>query len=239
MTGKLYIVATPIGNLEDITLRAVRVLSEADIILAEDTRVSRKLLNAIIAVSGKLLDLNKLPREQKLISYHQHSGEEKKLEILNFLQQGKNIALITDAGTPGISDPGGELVEYLLSYIPDLEIVPIPGASAVTCALSVSGFKADKFLFLGYWPKKKVSRVVKLIKSIDTTIVYLDSPHRVVRNLETIEKVLGGWRRTVVAREMTKLHETIYRGTLTEVLNRLRDEKKIKGELVVVVEGER
>src|SRR3989344_5336729 len=151
--GTLYIVATPIGNLEDVTLRAIEKLKEVDIVLAEDTRVTKKLLNFVFFFKSK-----RTAQQPQLISYHQHSGEEKKLEILNYLIEGKNLALVTDAGTPGISDPGNELIDYLLSYKPDLKIVPIPGASAITAALSVSGFRADKFLFLGFWPKKKVKR---------------------------------------------------------------------------------
>src|SRR3989344_111585 len=152
MPGILYIVATPIGNLEDVTLRAITILSDVDIILAEDTRVTMKLISSL---NAKWPMLN-----AKLISYHPHSGEEKKLEILNYLLGGKNVSLVTDAGTPGISDPGNELIGWLLSYKPDLKIIPIPGASAVTTALSVSGFRADKFLFLGFWPKKKVKRLI-------------------------------------------------------------------------------
>src|SRR3990167_3828449 len=142
MLGDLYIVATPIGNLEDITLRAIKVLSEVDIVLAEDTRITKRLLD--------YLSTNyKLPAT-KLLSYHQHSGEEKRLEILNYLLDNKNLALVTDAGTPGISDPGNELIDFLLSYKPDLKIIPIPGASALSSTLSVCGFDVNHFIFLGF-----------------------------------------------------------------------------------------
>ena len=227
MTGILYIVATPIGNLEDITLRAIKILSGVDIILAEDTRVTGKLLS--------FLSTNYNLPPTKLVSYHQHSGEEKKLEILNYLLEGKNIALVTDAGTPGISDPGNELIDYLLSYQPELKIIPIPGASAITTALSVSGFRADRFLFLGFWPKKKVSKILQLVKSNRMRFAFYESPHRIVRTLSTLEKEFGGEVRVLVARELTKLHETLYRGKISEGIKKLRDEK-VKGEIVVVIE---
>ena len=186
MTGTLYIVATPIGNLEDVTLRCINILSDVDIVLAEDTRVSRKLLDFIYAFNPKtrirklglskrskhnfdisrLTTINPKPATHfpQLISYHQHSSEEKRLEILNYLLSGKNIALVTDAGTPGISDPGNELIEYLLEYKPDIKIVPIPGASALTSALSVSGFDVNKFVFLGFLPKKKRNKLFDWLK---------------------------------------------------------------------------
>ncbi|OGM67567.1 16S rRNA (cytidine(1402)-2'-O)-methyltransferase, partial [Candidatus Woesebacteria bacterium RIFCSPLOWO2_01_FULL_39_61] len=198
--GTLYIVATPIGNLEDITLRAIRVMGEVDIILAEDTRVAKKLLSS--------LNAKWQIKNAKLVSYHQHSGEGKKLEILNYLLDGKNIALVSDAGTPGISDPGNELIDFLLSYKPDLKIIPIPGASAITTALSVSGFRADKFLFLGFWPKKKVKRLIELIRLTKMSFVFYESPFRILRTLETLEKAFGSDLRVFVGRELTKMHET-------------------------------
>ena len=228
MLGSLYIVATPIGNLEDITLRAIRILSEADIILAEDTRVTRKLLDFVNSHSRQLTNFN-------LISYHQHSGEEKKLEILKYLMDGKNISLVTDAGTPGISDPGNELIEYLLSFQPELKVIPIPGASAIPTALSVSGFDSSKFLFLGFWPKKKVNNLLTLIRYVKVNIVFYESPHRIIRTLEILEKSFGKNAKIFIGRELTKMHETLYRGTLKDVKDRLYKEK-IKGEIVVVIE---
>src|SRR3989304_4115838 len=225
--GTLYIVATPIGNLEDITLRAIRVMGEVDIILAEDTRVAKKLLSS--------LNAKWQIKNAKLVSYHQHSGEGKKLEILNYLLDGKNIALVSDAGTPGISDPGNELIDFLLSYKPDLKIIPIPGASAITAALSVSGFRADKFLFLGFWPKKKVKRLIELIRLTKMSFVFYESPFRILRTLETLEKAFGSDLRVFVGRELTKMHETVYRGRIRKVKEKLSKEK-IKGEMVVVVE---
>lgn len=239
MLGTLYIVATPIGNLEDVTLRSISILSDTDIILAEDTRVTKKLLDLVVSKwsfavkEGK--DRKKKTKIQKIISYHQHSGETKKLEILNYLLSGFDIALVTDAGTPGISDPGGELIEYLLSYQKDLKIIPVPGASAVQTLLSVSGLKCSKYLFLGFLPKKKLGKLLKTIKETKQTFVYFDSPHRVLKNLITIEKALGSYHKVVVGREMTKLHESIYRGTIREVISTLESEDA-RGEVTVVVE---
>ena len=148
MPGTLYIVATPIGNLEDVTLRAIRVMREADLILAEDTRVTGILL--------KHYDIDK-----PILSYHQHSDEGKKLQILAELVSGKNLALVSDAGTPGISDPGNELIDYLLEKEPNIKVVPIPGPAAITAAFSASGFKANKFVFIGFLPKKKRTKLFK------------------------------------------------------------------------------
>ncbi|MFH1543128.1 MAG: 16S rRNA (cytidine(1402)-2'-O)-methyltransferase, partial [Patescibacteria group bacterium] len=152
MFGDLYIVATPIGNLEDITLRALKTLKEVNFILAEDTRVSRKLL------MHYEIDIPTL-------SYHQHSSDSKKFEILKMLLDGKNLALITDAGTPGISDPGNELIDFILEKEPDIKIIPIPGASAITTALSVSGFKAFNYIFLGFLPKKGNTKLFEWLKN--------------------------------------------------------------------------
>lgn len=233
-SGTLYIVATPIGNLEDITLRALRILKESDLILAEDTRVTKKLL---FSLNDKWPMTN-----AKLLSYHQHSGEPKKLEILNHLLGGKNVALVTDAGTPGISDPGNELIDFLLSYKADLKIVPIPGASALTSALSVCGFDVNKFVFLGFMPKKKRNKLFDWLKEGSSansgrtiTFAFYESPKRILKTLEMLEKVFGGYIRVFIAREMTKLHETLYRDRVRKVHN-LLEQDKIRGELVVIVE---
>src|SRR3990172_8155728 len=223
MTGTLYIVATPIGNLEDITLRAIKILSGVDIILAEDTRVTGKLLS--------FLSTNYNLPPTKLVSYHQHSGEEKKLEILNYLLEGKNIALVTDAGTPGISDPGNELIDYLLSYQPDLKIIPIPGASAITTALSDSGFTANEFVFIGFMPKKKKTKLVKWLKVGEMTFAFYESPHRLTKTLKQVEEEFGNVN-VFIGRELTKMHETLYRGKIGDVIKKLSG--KIKGEVVVV-----
>jgi len=245
MSGILYIVATPIGNLEDITFRAIKTLKEVDIVLAEDTRVTMKLLNFIDDLNSQF-SITNLQRhhtqstirntlsKSSVLSYHQHSSEERKLEILKMLMDGQNIALVTDAGTPGISDPGNELVSFLLENLPDLQVVPIPGPSAITSALSVSGFDSSKFLFLGFWPKKKTKKTLKMIKRVKVNFVYYDSPFRVIRNLGTIEKELGSDTKVVIGRELTKLHETIYRGNVSEVKSQLEKEERVRGELVVV-----
>lgn len=226
--GNLYVVATPIGNLEDISQRALNTLKSVDLVLSEDTRVGRKILE-------------RYGINTPLQSYHQHSTEEKKLFILNLLMNGKNIALITDAGTPGISDPGNELVNYVLRATEQPEsskviIIPVPGPSAVTAALSVCGFNTNSYLFLGFWPKKKSKKILDLVGGIDMPAVYFDSPHRLIKNLEIIADRLGGERRIFVGRELTKAFETHYRGSIQSVLEQLKNEKNLKGEIVVVVE---
>ena len=223
MAGTLYIVATPIGNLEDVTLRALRVLKEADLILAEDTRITKKLLLHY--------DID-IP----ILSYHQHSSEEKKLEILRNLLEGKNIALVTDAGTPGISDPGNELIDFVLERSDRISIIPIPGASAITTALSVCGFRADKFIFLGFLPKKKKNKLYQWLKETKMTFAFYESPFRLLKTLGEVSERLGSDRRVFIARELTKLYETLYRGSIEEVIESLNG-KAIKGEIVVVVEG--
>jgi 16S rRNA (cytidine1402-2'-O)-methyltransferase len=227
MFGRLYIVATPIGNLEDITLRAIKILSDVDIILAEDTRVTKKLLSHLSTIYN-------LP-STKLLSYHQHSADKKKLEILNYLLGGRNIALVSDAGTPGISDPGNELIDFLLDKEPNIKIIPLPGASAVTTALSICGFRTGKFVFLGFLPKKKRRKLFDWLGEGKMTFAFYESPKRILKTLKYLEEELGGGRRVCIARELTKIHETLYRGTIKEVIKRLSDEV-IKGEIVVVVE---
>ncbi|MBU0569995.1 16S rRNA (cytidine(1402)-2'-O)-methyltransferase [Patescibacteria group bacterium] len=254
MLGILYIVATPIGNLEDITLRAIETLGKVDIILAEDTRVTGKLLN--------YLSTNYQLPPTKLLSYHAHSREDKKLAILKHLMEGKDLALVTDAGTPGISDPGNELVDFLLSYKdgpcqgPSLiKIVPVPGASAITSALSVSGFRTNKFVFLGFLPKRKRKKLFEWLKGGKISFAFYESPKRILKTLNVLSEYFStktefrdGFdgdellssekkeKRIFIARELTKMHETLYRGTISEVREQLLKDK-IKGEMVVVVEG--
>jgi 16S rRNA (cytidine1402-2'-O)-methyltransferase len=223
MTGTLYIVATPIGNLEDITLRALKVLKEVDLILAEDTRVTSKLTTHY-----------QIPTPIK--SYHQHSTDKKKLHIFSELVKGKNIALVSDAGTPGISDPGNELIDFLLDKEPGIKIVPVPGASAIAASLSISGFAVSKFLFLGFLPKKKRTKLFNWLKEGKIAFAFYESPNRILKTLDFLEEQVGGDRRVLVARELTKLHETLYRGQLSEVIAQLENEN-IKGEIVVIVEG--
>lgn len=237
MFGTLYIVATPIGNLKDITLRALEILKEVDLVLAEDTRVTKKLFDFIFSYQSPITN-HQSPTKPMVLSYHQHSSESKKLQILQNLIEGRNIALVTDAGTPGISDPGNELIDYLLRKEPGIKVVPIPGASAITAALSVSGMRCDKFIFLGFLPKKK-GKLAKLIDRIDTlkmTFAFYESPHRIVKTLEYLSEILGEDRRILVARELTKMHESLYGGNVDEVLKKIKKDV-VKGEIVVVVEG--
>lgn len=228
MSGTLYVVATPIGNLEDITLRALRVLKEVDLILAEDTRVTSKILNHY--------DIKK-----NILSYHQHSSQERKLEILKLLLEGKDLALVTDAGTPGISDPGGELIDFLLSNYSlnteSLKVVPVPGPSALTAALSVCGFRADKFVFLGFLPKKGREKLIKWLSEGGFTFAFYESPNRILKTLTWLLEVFDGGRRVFVGRELTKVYESIYRGDLKSVIEEIKAVSHLKGEIVVVVEG--
>ena len=222
MSGKLYIIATPIGNLEDITLRAIRILKEVDLIVAEDTRVTKKLMIHY--------DIDK-----PTLSYHQHSSEKKKIEILSNLINGKSIALVSDAGTPGISDPGNELIDYFLDKEKNIKVIPIPGASAITAALSVCGFKTGKFVFIGFLPKKKRLKLFKWLMEGKITFAFYESPKRILRTLEVLREHMGSEVRICVARELTKIHESLYRGNIDAVREKLLKDT-VKGEIVVVVE---
>lgn len=221
--GTLFVVATPIGNLEDITLRALRTLKESDLILAEDTRQTKKILE-------------RYKIDKPILSYHQHSTDNERLKILGYLLRGKNLCLVSDSGTPGISDPGNELIDYLLEREKNLNIVPIPGPSALTCAISICGFRTNKFIFLGFFPKKRRKKTLELLSGLKYTFCFFESGRRILKVLEKMEERLGE-RRVVVGRELTKKFESIYRGKISEVRKMLMKEKKIKGELVVVVEG--
>ena len=220
----LYIIATPIGNLKDISLRALETLKSADLILCEDTRVTSKLL-AHYEI------------KKPLQSYHQHSKLAKVERILEALAKGENIALVSDAGTPGISDPGGLLVEEVIKrFGGEVDIVPIPGANAALAALSVSGFPTDRFLFLGFPPHKKGRKTFfDEIAAREETQVFYESKHRIEKALVELAARLGD-RPIMVARELTKQFETIYRGTAQDCLVQLRADK-ILGEFVVVVRG--
>ncbi len=223
LCNMLYIVATPIGNLEDITLRAISVLRSADFILAEDTRVTRVLLDKYNI---------KIP----VISYHQHSQFQKIEQIIALLNDGKNLALVSDAGTPGINDPGNYLIMKTLEAITDLKIVPIPGPNAAISALSISGFPSDKFVFLGFPPHKKGRQTFfKKISEIDETIVFYESKHRIVKALGELREIAKiDDRPMIVARELTKQFETIYRGTIDQVMLKLNKDN-ILGEFVVII----
>jgi len=222
--GKLYIVATPIGNLGDITLRALDILKAVDVVLCEDTRVTLNLLNSFGI-------------KTKTLSYHQHSDARKVNEILALLEMGKNLALVTDAGTPGISDPGNMLIKFISNSSQPIDIIPIPGASAVTAALSISGFPTDKFLFLGFPPhKNKRQKYFKEVAASEHTVVFYESGHRILKCLDELRDVLQPERQIVVCRELTKKFETLYRGTIAEIINSMKNEK---GEFVIVISNSR
>lgn len=221
--GVLYLVATPIGNLEDITLRAIRTLKEVDLIAAEDTRRARKLLGHY-GISTPLT------------SYFAHSSSRKTGALLAQLEEGKSIALISEAGTPSISDPGYTLTSLAIER--NITVVPIPGATALIAALSVSGLSTRSFIFEGFLPRKAGKRRLLFLALRDQprTFIFYESPRRLMATLEDLAAVLGGDRKIVVAREMTKLYEEVLRGTLAEVIADLAD-KHIKGEVTVVVSG--
>jgi len=217
----LYIIGTPIGNLKDITLRALEVLKEVDFILCEDTRVTKKILNYYQI-------------EKPILSYHQHSRLKKVNYILELLKQGKNLALVSDAGTPGISDPGGKLINFLIKT-PGLviKIVPIPGPSAATAAASISGLPMDKFLFLGFPPtKRKRKKFFQEVIKSKYPVIFYESPYRIIKTLKELSSFIGD-REIVVCREVTKKFETIYRGKIEEVIKEI--EKNPRGEFVVIV----
>lgn len=220
MSGKLYLVATPIGNLEDITLRAIRVLKEVDLIAAEDTRHSLKLLNH--------LEISK-----PLISYHRHNEDIKTNLLIEKLLNGENIALITDAGTPAISDPGEYIVKEAIKN--SIEIIPVPGACALVNALITSGLDTREFAFYGFLPinkKLRLNKIEELKKETKTMILY-EAPHKISTTLNDIYKNLGDVN-IVLAREITKIHEEFLRGKVSDIINLLKD---IKGEMIILIEG--
>ncbi len=221
MPGTLYIVGTPIGNLEDITLRALRVLKEVDIIAAEDTRVTRKLLSHY--------DIH-----TEMIAYHQHSKGRRSEEIVEMLVEGRNVALVSDAGTPGISDPGHELIALCIAA--DIPIESVPGPTAIIPAVVVSGLSTSHFTFDGFPPRKDSDRraFFRSLASETRTIVLYESPLRIGKTLQAILKELGD-RRIAVVRELTKLFEEVYRGSVSEAIEHFSG--KVKGEIVMVIEG--
>ena len=221
-TGTLYIVATPIGNLEDITLRAIRVLKEADAIAAEDTRHTQKLLS-------------KFDIHTPLTSYHDHNKEEKAPVLVARLLEGKNVALVSDAGTPGISDPGYFLINLAVDQ--KIPVVPIPGATAAIAALSVSGLPTDRFVFEGFLPSKHTARMKRLIELAkeERTLIFYEAPHRIMQALEDMQTVLGD-RKAVLTRELTKVHEQVLRGRIPDVRRQL-EAGSMKGEFTIIVEA--
>ena len=224
MVGTLYVVATPIGNLEDITLRALRVLKEVDVIAAEDTRHTQILLNHYGI-------------RTPLTSYHEHNEKTKARQLMSCLERGEQIALVSDAGTPAISDPGYRLaVEAIRGRIP---VIPIPGASALTAVLSAGGLPTDRFVFDGFLPAKKQERRARLraLSSETGTLVIYEAPHRLTETLNDLAEILGD-REIVLAREVSKVHEEFLRGRLTEVAKQVAG-REIKGELTLLIGGSR
>lgn len=234
--GKLYIVATPIGNLEDISLRALRILKEVDLILCEDTRVTKKLLD-------------RYEIQKPLLSYHHHSKISRVEKIVEHLENGKNLALVSDAGTPGISDPGNELVANLIPALspPDgraglsrrgseIEIIPIPGASAITTLASAAGINMSKFCFLGFPPHKKGRETFfRGVAESKYPVIYFESPHRFLKNLELLEKFKPN-AKLIVGRELTKMFEEVVRGEIGEIRKNWekRGNKENRGEFTII-----
>ncbi|MCH7756794.1 16S rRNA (cytidine(1402)-2'-O)-methyltransferase [Patescibacteria group bacterium] len=220
--GALYIVSTPIGNLEDMTLRALRILKEVDFILCEDTRVTKKLLDHYNI-------------QTLTISYHQHSSLQKIDSIVELLQKGKSLALVSDAGTPGISDPGNQLVKEVAEKLPEVSIVPIPGASALTALASIAGHAMDRFVFLGFPPQKnKRKKFFQELISSPYPVVFYESPHRIMKTLERL-RTIG--RTITIARELTKMHEQVITGTADELVQYFEENNShVKGEFVVIIE---
>jgi 16S rRNA (cytidine1402-2'-O)-methyltransferase len=220
--GTLYIVSTPIGNREDITLRALRILKEVDLIAAEDTRHT-------------LLLLKHFGIQTPLTSYFEGNELRKKEFILSKLKQGDQIALVSDAGTPGISDPGFRLIQTAIGN--QISIVPIPGPSAVIAALSVSGLPTDSFLFKGFLPHKSKKRkdLLRQLEEVKATLIFYESPHRLTESLRDVLDVLGD-REMVLTRELTKIYEEVLRGKVNKIINQI-GERKLKGEMTLVISG--
>jgi 16S rRNA (cytidine1402-2'-O)-methyltransferase len=223
MPGTLFIVATPIGNLEDITERALRVLGEVELIACEDTRHTRLLLN-------------RFGIKSKTISYHEHNERERAEELCKLLAAGSSIALVSDAGTPLISDPGFRIVNAAIQT--GISIVPIPGASAFVAALAASGLPSDRFFFAGFLPARANARraLLEELRAIPATLVFYEAPHRIAATLKDARSVLGN-RQGAVARELTKLHEEIARGSLDDLGQRFADKARARGEMVLLISG--
>ena len=222
MIGKIYLVATPIGNLEDITLRAINTLKEADIIAAEDTRHTLKLLNHYNI-------------KKPLISYHRHNEEIKKEILINKVLDGLNIAIVTDAGTPGISDPGEEVVKEAIKN--NIEVIPIPGACALINGLIVSGLNTKEFSFFGFLPLNKKNReeVIEKIKHENKTVIIYEAPHKLLKTLNDILVNIGDVN-CVIAKEITKIHEEFIRDKISNVINKFNNQESIKGEYIVLLD---
>jgi len=222
--GKLYLVGTPIGNLEDITLRAIRTLKEVDLIAAEDTRRT-----------GKLLQHLQIKTPQ--ISYHEHNHKSRIQELIGRLEEGIQIALVTDAGMPSISDPGVQLVQ--IAIVHNIPVIPIPGGTAVISALAASGLATVRFVFEGFLPAKETDRLARLeaIRTETRTIVFYEAPHRLLKTLADLAKTLGSERKIVLARELTKIHEEFWRGNIADAIALYTEQRQPKGEYTLVLEG--
>jgi 16S rRNA (cytidine1402-2'-O)-methyltransferase len=221
MLGTLYIVSTPIGNLNDITFRAVEVLKQVDLIACEDTRRTKILLE-------------KFGLAKNLISYYNYNERQRAEEIIRELKSGKNVALVSDSGTPGISDPGFVLIKRAIEE--NITVIPIPGPTAFVCALVGSGLPMDEFVFVGFLPHKKGRKTkLKKLSEEERTIILYESPHRLIKTLNEILEIFGD-REIAVAKELTKIHEEFFRGKISEVLKKLTPDK-IKGEFVIVISG--
>ena len=225
MKGTLYIVATPIGNLEDITQRALRVLGEADLVACEDTRRTRVLLNHFGI-------------KTKTISYHEHNERERAAEICKLLAAGKNVALVSDAGTPLINDPGFRVANAAIEQ--ELPVVPIPGPTAFVSALVASGLPSDEFYFAGFLPARDTARRAKLeeLSAVSATLIFFEAPHRIAITLRAALDTLGD-RDAAVARELTKIHEEIARGSLSTLLQRFSAGARVRGEIVLIISGDK
>jgi 16S rRNA (cytidine1402-2'-O)-methyltransferase len=222
--GKLFVVATPIGNLGDITLRAIETLKTVDLILAEDTRVTQKLLYHFNI-------------KKSVLAYHEHSSLGIYEKVYKLLLENKNLALVSDSGTPGISDPGAKLIQFLNNQNKEIKIIPIPGPSALIAALSVSGINSDQFTFLGFPPHKKGrEKFFNSLKEIKTwPIVLYESPHRFLKTLNSLKKVFGENLNLVICRELTKLYEEIWRGSIDEAILYFNKKEKSRGEFVLIL----
>ncbi len=223
MMGTLYLVATPIGNMGDLSPRAVEILESADLIAAEDTRVTGALLK-------------KIGIEKKLVSYYEHNAAMRSSLLLRHLEDGETIALVSDAGTPAISDPGEDIVEECIKR--GIEIIPVPGPCAFVCALTVSGFSTKRFSFIGFLPAKPNDRKKELenVKHREETLIFYEAPHRLLKTLSDMKEVFGEERRISVSREITKKFEEHIRGSLSQVCSHF-ETNPVKGEFVIVVEG--
>jgi 16S rRNA (cytidine1402-2'-O)-methyltransferase len=222
MAGTLYLIATPIGNLEDITHRAVRLLGEVDVIACEDTRHTKKLLNHYGI-------------KTRTISYHEHNERERSMELIERLKSGADVAVVSDAGTPGISDPGFRLARIAIDC--EVQVVPVPGASALISALVASGLPTDEFFFGGFLPARSGARRARLaeLRSLPATLIFYEGPHRIAATLKDAQEILGE-RQAVVARELTKMHEEIARGSLSELAKRFSSPESARGEMVLIID---